>query len=413
MASVTPVKRASGYAWRVQARDEHRKMRQETFYGTNARDVEAAARSFARLVDRVGITEASRIRDARTNQSGKAIPTLAEFIDTYLDKSTGMLMGVTDGTRDSYRRMADAAIKPRLGDLPVNEITDDDVTRWVTWLETRTNRSGEKLATKTIRNHHGLLSQILTKADARGLRTGNPARGVRLTRTRRQQMTFLTQSEFATLLHFIPERHKPLIMWLAGTGMRWGEATALLWGDVDRDASPMLVHVTKAWQKPEYGTGRVLGPPKTEAGNRTIGVPDGLVHALGAPGRGDALIFASNAGTPLWSGSFYPRVWQPAVAAANDADRCHEAGLTPIGKHPRVHDLRHSHASWLIAAGRPLPYIQVRLGHEKITTTVGTYGHLLPDAQRGDVDAVTAAMGGVLPTIDPASDPGVALELEA
>src|SRR5690606_38359148 len=130
---VTPVKRASGYAWRVQARDENRKMRQETFYGDDARAVHAAALSFARLVERVGITEASRIRDARDSASGTGSPTLAEFIDRYLDKSSGLLSGVTDGTRESYRRMAEATIKPRLGELPVNEITDDDVAQWVAW----------------------------------------------------------------------------------------------------------------------------------------------------------------------------------------------------------------------------------------------------------------------------------------
>jgi integrase len=72
-----------------------------------------------------------------------------------------------------------------------------------------------------------------------------------------------------------------------------------------------------------------------------------------------------------------------------------------MGKKPTIHDLRHCHASWLIHAGRPLPYIQARLGHEKITTTVDTYGHLLPDAQEGDSDAVELMMSAVLPVADP------------
>ncbi|MDX3849451.1 tyrosine-type recombinase/integrase [Streptomyces sp. AK02-01A] len=49
-------------------------------------------------------------------------------------------------------------------------------------------------------------------------------------------------------------------------------------------------------------------------------------------------------------------------------------GLT---KRPRIYDLRHTHASWLIAGKVPLPVIQARLGHESITTTVDRYGHLL------------------------------------
>jgi hypothetical protein len=42
------------------------------------------------------------------------------------------------------------------------------------------------------------------------------------------------------------------------------------------------------------------------------------------------------------------------------------------------HDLRHTHVAWLVAGGAPLPHIQARLGHESITTTIDTYGHLLP-----------------------------------
>jgi len=410
MASVTPVKRARGYAWRVQARDADGKMRQETFYGEDGGAVETAARTFGRLVDRLGITEASRIRDQRTGAGPKAT-TMAEWLERYLDKDTGILGGITDGTRKGYRGDVETYLVPRLGELPVSTIDADDVARWIVWMEQQpsTRYKGQRLSAKTIKNKHALLSAALEAASARGLRNGNPARGAKMTRTRRKRMTILTQSEFAVLLHFIPEPYQPFIMWLAGTGMRWGEATALTWGDVDRDANPhhALVHIDKAWQKSEAGSGqRVLGPPKSEAGERTIAVPHTLVDQLGKPGRGDALVFANGAGKPLWSGSFWPRVWQPAVAAANDDEQCAKAGLTPIGKAPTIHDMRHCHASWLIHAGRPLPYIQARLGHEKITTTVDTYGHLLPDAQQGDADAVTLIMGTVLPQVEP-------LELEA
>jgi len=58
------------------------------------------------------------------------------------------------------------------------------------------------------------------------------------------------------------------------------------------------------------------------------------------------------------------RIWSNAVD---------DAGL-PFRYTP--YQVLHTHASWLIAAGQPLPYIQARLGHEKITTTVDTYGHL-------------------------------------
>src|SRR6202040_4460447 len=70
---------------------------------------------------------------------------------------------------------------------------------------------------------------------------------------------------------------------------------------------------------------------------------------------------------PVRAHNFNPNVWEPARARAKDN------GLT---KKPRVHDLRHTNASWLIQAGVPLTVIQRHLGHESIQTTVDRYGHL-------------------------------------
>ena len=65
---------------------------------------------------------------------------------------------------------------------------------------------------------------------------------------------------------------------------------------------------------------------------------------------------------------FYERVWYPLMAELR------REGVAPF----RFHDLRHTHVAWLVAGGAPLPHIQARLGHESITTTIDTYGHLLP-----------------------------------
>ena len=82
----------------------------------------------------------------------------------------------------------------------------------------------------------------------------------------------------------------------------------------------------------------------------------------------DDFVFLSRSGLPLHNGDFYTHVWRKLmkVLAAE--------GIPPF----RFHDLRHTHVAWLIAGGAPLPHIQARLGHESITTTIDTYGHLLP-----------------------------------
>jgi integrase len=119
----------------------------------------------------------------------------------------------------------------------------------------------------------------------------------------------------------------------------------------------------------------VLGPPKTRKSVRTVSIPDLVTAELQTRSVGrrpDQLVFPGPAGIgqQAWTKRFHRMAWHPAVAASG------------IGKKPRVHDLRHAHASWLIAQGVHLPMIQARLGHESINTTISVYGHLAPEAHQ-------------------------------
>src|SRR5215204_5797743 len=98
----------------------------------------------------------------------------------------------------------------------------------------------------------------------------------------------------------------------------------------------------------------------------------------------DDFVFTSRTGLPLHNGDFYTHVWRKlmtAVAAEH---------IAPF----RFHDLRHTHVAWLIAGGAPLPHIQARLGHESITTTIDTYGHLLPVGDELISDIIDTALRG-------------------
>jgi len=83
--------------------------------------------------------------------------------------------------------------------------------------------------------------------------------------------------------------------------------------------------------------------------------------------------------------SFHPNVWQPAVKAAQ------AEGLT---KSPRVYDLRHTAATWLINGGMPVPQVQDLLGHENFSTTVEIYRH----ADRRSGQQVAEMMSRILYT---------------
>jgi integrase len=396
-------------SFRVRWRQAPRQL-QETFL-----DIDSAL-EFKRLVETMGTDAARKVLRARHSSDG-GMPTLAEFTARYLDRSSGLLTGIEDGTRAGYEKIAAKSFLQVLGQYPLDIITKTEVGQWVAWQETQPSlrRPGELMSAKTIRNYHALLSAIFSSAVEQKLITENPAYRTRLTAGVKKEATFLTAEEYQTILHFVPPRYKRLIEFLANSGARWGEATAITWADLDRFGKPPTVRIVKAWKKARTGA-PVLGTTKSRKGRRTVSLPPALIELLGEPGPSDALVFPGvRSGGHIWYQRFRVSTWNKAVALAQSEKACAAAGLTPIKKSPMIHDLRHSHASWLIAAGMPLPYIQARLGHEKITTTVDVYGHLVPDAheQMAAVIADTLAAGKRVTTPPAIAQPAPTAQVEA
>lgn len=375
------------------------KQRQESF------EDPAGAYEFKDLVDQIGGRAALSVLERR-RQGANAAPTLRAFTARYLDADSGMLTGIEPGTRAGYVAQAEISFLRVLGEIPVDAIERTDVGRWVAWQEKQPSkrRKGETVAAKTVKNYHALLSSVLKAAMDAKLRDDNPAYKMRLTKGQKRPNVFLAPEQFHTLLHFVRPHYKPLVFFLASTGMRWGEATALTWSDLTLWTNPATARVDKAWKKAAKGA-PLLGIPKSSRANRTVSMHAALVRGL--PPRGDApadaLIFVGpQSGTRIWYPRFNASTWNSAVAKATDRELCESLGLTPLHRRPTPHDLRHTHASWMIAAGVPLPYIQARLGHESITTTVNTYGHLVPDAheQMAVAIAQTLDVGHASPALD-------------
>ncbi|WP_369068587.1 tyrosine-type recombinase/integrase [Kineococcus terrestris] len=354
-------------------------------------DTPASANQLVDLVARLGGDAALDLARARRGNIVGAVPLLRDWLEHHLAHAAG----VTDGTVAEYRRLAARTWLPTLGEYPLDTLTRDHVARWVAQQTRTLTRRGTPTSAKTIANAHGLLSTVMASAVDAGHRPDNPCRGLRLPSGTREEMTFLTEGEFARVLAAVEPYWQPLVALLAGTGLRWGEATALTWGDLDLEAPVPTLRVSRAWKRGagvnQGGKVREIGAPKTRRGVRTVSLPPqiaDLLRQLRGPAtarRGGGYVFTGPQGGTVHHQNFHPRVWRPAVERAG------------IGKTPRIHDLRHSHASWLIAAGVPLPIIQRRLGHESIQTTVDVYGHLAADTQGLAAQAAAAALSTALP----------------
>lgn len=151
-------------------------------------------------------------------------------------------------------------------------------------------------------------------------------------------------------------------------GLRIGELLALTAGDIDLENR--IIHITKSLQRIHQED--VITPPKTEKGTRDITIPvflaDELTEYMGRiyGCKGDSRLFNVSK-TVL----YYPmRIY---------SDTAHVPRI-------RLHDLRHSHVAHLIEKGVSPMAISERLGHESVSVTLGTYGHLYPNKQREIAD---------------------------
>jgi integrase len=189
---------------------------------------------------------------------------------------------------------------------------------------------------------------------------------------------FLGANDLETLADAMPsERDLLLCLLLGWTGVRFGEAAALRVESVD--TLRRRVRITEAVAEVR---GRIIiGTPKTHA-SRSV-VPGFLAPILGeylATVRRSGLVFPDAAGGPLRVTNWNRRTFTPAATSV---------GLIPPKL--RVHDLRHTAASLMIASGAGVKIVQQQLGHASATLTLDRFAHLFPD----ELDALSSALDGL------------------
>jgi integrase len=179
----------------------------------------------------------------------------------------------------------------------------------------------------------------------------------------------------------IRPRYRALVLVGAYGGLRIGELAGLRRSRVDLLRGTMEV----AEIVTEVGGRLRVGPPKTRASRRVVGLPRAVVEELAAhlaaPAQPAAFVFTAPQGGPLRVIAFRARIWRPATRAA---------GLDGL----RIHDLRHTAVALWIAAGANPKEVAARAGHTSVSFTLDRYGHLYPEsdaALRDRLDAIYTA----------------------
>ncbi len=289
-------------------------------------------------------------------------------------------------TFDSYSRVIATHVVPRLGAVKLQKLRADHLDKFYVDLLTEGRVRGDSkkgtagLSPTTVRYAARILSKALADAERKGTISRNPAPlsdPPKPDQSHRAEIKAWTATELRTFLDGVSaHRLHPMLYLAANTGLRRGELVGLEWSAVDLDASRLTVRTATV----SVAYAKQTGSPKTSTGERVVDLDARTVAVLKAWKR-------TQAAERLAVGPDYDRTlvftrpegtgWHP-VSISKSFDRLvKRSALVRI----RLHDLRHTHASLLLAAGTPVKVVSERLGHASPALTMAQYQHVLPGMQ--------------------------------
>ena len=325
------------------------------------------------------LTEILREMDTGSPPSSSGRVTVGEYLEGWLRDP--MEFRVRSRTLEGYREHVRGKIIPRMGGVLLNRLTAFQVQEMESGLLRDGGRDGRGLSPRTVLQTHRILSGALTHALRMGLVSRNVALAVEPPRFSRYEVRTLTWEEAVRFLSTVVDPLLRAVFLLAlQTGLRRSELLGLQWRDVDLPGRSLSVR--RGLIKLSSGELEVT-EPKSGRGRVVTLVDDSVValESMVALGVGNGnFIFCRSGGAPL----------DPAWVTRAFRRSALRAGLDGL----RFHDLRHTHATLLLAEGVHPKVVSERLGHSSIAITVDTYSHVQPTVQREASERFGAAWSG-------------------
>ncbi|MET8122745.1 tyrosine-type recombinase/integrase [Micromonospora sp. NPDC005291] len=331
-----------------------------------------APRTFASETDAnrwLTAIEADMIRGTWRNPDLGRIA-LSDYLTEWIDHRPGL----RPRTLDLYRWLHRKYIAPSLGDDLLTDLTPGAIRAW------RADLLADGVsATMTAKAYRLLRAALNTAVDDELIRR-NPCRIQGAGIERPTERPTATVAQVFQLADIVPRRLRVLILLAAFASLRYGELAALRRRDFDPRCRTLTVRATLVER--QDGT-LTFGPPKTDAGMRTVTIPaairrDVLAHLDAFVNDDqDALVFTGATGATLRRSNFQRTCnWRASVAAA---------GLP--GFH--FHDLRHTGNTLASRTGASLADLMARMGHAS-TRAAMIYQHTAREQDEQIADALSS-----------------------
>ncbi len=312
--------------------------------------------------------------------------TVAQFLDRWL---VTIKSNVSPRTHERYTEIVEKNVGPLLGSVILSKLKPQQIAdAYATALASGRRDGKGGLAPRTVHHMHRVLKQALKQGVKWQVMIHNPADAVDPPKVERRRMNTYDMPQTAELLDAV--RHTrvfvPAVLAVL-CGLRRGEISALRWRDVDLAARQIAIV-----ESTEQMNGGVRLKETKSGRVRTVALPSIVVDELRAHkrrqaetllGLGIRITDDSHVATledgSMMQPSFITHEWVWVVS---------ETKLPRL----RFHDLRHAHATHLLASGVHPKVASERLGHSKVGITLDLYSHVMPGMQEDAAARVDAAL---------------------
>ncbi len=270
-------------------------------------------------------------------------------------------------TRELYEDLFRLNVRPYLGTLSLATIKLATIRSW-----RKRALDGGRPEPQMVKSYRLLRSILNTAMKEDGILRENPCRIKGYDGYHTPERPTATLAQVYALAEAVPPRFSALVLVATFSGLRWGELAALRRCDVDLEAATVRVprKVAALRNRMEFG------PPKSEAGMRTVALPDAALDPLRphltefVGDDPDALVFTGAKGKVLRSSNFRRAVnWSASLKTAGISGEFH------------FHDLRHTGNTLAAASGASTRELMHRMGHSSMRAAL-VYQHATSERDR-------------------------------
>ena len=303
---------------------------------------------------------------------------LAEYLERWLKDY--VWPNLAPRTAEGYEYITRVHLTPCLGSILLTQLKPEHLQRYYSDRLSHGRWDGKGgLSPRSVRHHHMALHSALQHAVKWGLIQRNSADAVSPPKAQKPEIQTWDEYEIRRFLDATKDSAYYPIFYLAlFTGLRRSELLALRWQDVD--SLYCQLYVSRSMHHLKTGE-IVFRQPKSAKGSRTVALSPSTIEMLreyherqeaeavmlGKPITDNDLVFCHPNGSPLLPDTI-SHAWDKAIR---------RTGLKVI----RLHDARHTHASYMLKQGIHPKVVQERLGHSSIQLTLDTYSHVAPGIQ--------------------------------